>query len=74
MELTKWLVHWTLNLSSRVRSSPKTICMIHRMRPGKTAVRQKSEVCMTKLYVLARAHALHCSRAPPPTSQVNLNN
>ena len=23
---------------------------------------QKSEICMTKLYVLARAHVLHCSR------------
>ena len=23
---------------------------------------QKSEFCMTKLYVLARAHVLHCSR------------
>ena len=74
MELTKWFVHWTLNLSSRVRYSPKTMYMIYRMMPGKTAVRQKSEVCMTKLYVLAHAHVLRCSRAPPPTFQVNLNN
>ena len=29
---------------------------------------------MTKLYVLARAHVLHCLRAPPLTSRVNLNN
>ena len=41
---------------------------------GKATVTQKSEFCMTKLYVLDRAHVLHCSRAPAPTSQVNLNN
>ena len=48
--------------------------MIHRMTPGKATVTQKSEFCMTKLLVLARVHVLHCSRAPPPTSQVNLKN
>ena len=74
MELAKWLVHWTLNLASRVRCSPRTIYMIHRMTPGKATVTQKSEVWMTKSYVLARAHVLHCSRKPPPTSQVNLKN
>ena len=36
--------------------------MMHRMTPGKATVTQKSEICMTKLYVLARAHVLHCSR------------
>ena len=40
--------------------------MMHRMTPGKANVMQKSEFCMTKLYVLARAHVLHCSCAPPP--------
>ena len=73
MELAKWLVHWTLNLASRVRCSLGTIYMIHRMTPGKATLTQKSEFCMTKLYVLARAHVLYCSRAPPPTYQVNLN-
>ena len=62
MELAKWLVHWTLNLASRVRCSPWTIYMIHHMTPGKAAVTQKSDICMTKLYVLAHAHVLHCSR------------
>ena len=74
MELAKWLVHWTLNLASRVRCSSRTIFMIHRMTPGKANATQKSEFGMTKLYVLARAHVLHCSRALSPTSQVNLNN
>ena len=36
--------------------------MIHHMTPGKATVTQKSGFCMTKLYVLARAHVLHCSR------------
>ena len=36
--------------------------MIHRMTPGKATVTQKSGVCMTKLYVLACAHVLHCLR------------
>ena len=36
--------------------------MIHRMTPGKATVMQKSGFCMTKLYVLARAHVLYCSR------------
>ena len=36
--------------------------MIHRMTPGKATVTQKSGFCITKLYVLARAHVLHCSR------------
>ena len=62
MELAKWLVHWTLNLVSRVRCSPRTIYMIHRMTPGKATVTQKSGFCMTKLYVFARAQVLHCSR------------
>ena len=35
--------------------------MIYRMTPGKATVRQKSEICMTKLYVLARAHVLQSS-------------
>ena len=48
--------------------------MTHRMTPGKTTVTQKSQFCMTKMYVVARAHVLHCSRAPPSTSQANLNN
>ena len=77
MELAKWLVQWTLNLASRIRCSPRTIYMIHRMTPitpGKVTVTQKLEFCMTKLYMLARAHVLHCSHAPFPTSQVNLNN
>ena len=62
MELAKWLVHGTLNLASRVRCSPRTIYMIHRMTPRKATEMQKLEFCMTKLYVLARAHVLHCSR------------
>ena len=61
MEFAKWLVHWTLNLTSRVRCSPRTIC-IHRMTPGKATVTQNSGFCMTKLYVLARAHVLRCAR------------
>ena len=36
--------------------------MIHCMTPGKATVTQKSGVCMTKLYMLARAHVLHCLR------------
>ena len=36
--------------------------MIHRMTLGKATVTQKLGFCMTKLYVLARAHVLHCSR------------
>ena len=36
--------------------------MIHHMTPVKATATQKSEFCMTKLYVLARAHVLHCSR------------
>ena len=36
--------------------------MIHRMTPGKATVTQNSHFCMTNLYVLARAHVLHCSR------------
>ena len=36
--------------------------MIHRMTPGKNTVTQKSEIRMTKLHKLARAHVLHCSR------------
>ena len=74
MELAKWLMHWTVNLTLRVRCSPRTIHIIHRRTPGKATVTQKSHICMTKLYVLARAHVLHCLRAPPLTYQVNLNN
>ena len=37
--------------------------MIHRsMTLGKATVTQKSELCMTKLYVYARVHVLHFSR------------
>ena len=60
MELAKWLVHWTLDLASRVRCSPKTNYMMHRMTPGKATVTQNSEICMTNLYVLAYEHVLHC--------------
>ena len=62
MELAKWLVHWILNLDSWVQCSPRTICTIHCMTPGKSTATQKSEFCLTKLHVLARAHVLHCSR------------
>ena len=62
MELAKWLVHWTLNLASCVRCSPRTIYMIYRMTPGKATVTQTSEICMAELHVFACAHALHCSR------------
>ena len=62
MELAEWLVQWTLNLASRVRCSPRTIYMVNYMTPGKATVTQKSELCMTKLCVLARAHVLHRSR------------
>ena len=57
MELAKWLAHWTINLASLVRCSPRTIYMIHRLTLRKATVTQKSE-----LYVLARAHILHCAR------------
>ena len=49
-------------IALRISCSPRTIHMIHRMTPGKATVTLKSDFYMTKLYVLARAHVLHCSR------------
>ena len=54
MELAKWLVHWTLNLASRVQCSPRTIHIIHRMTPGKATEIAKFRILHDKI-VCARS-------------------
>ena len=36
--------------------------MMHRLTLGKATGTQKSDFYLTNMYVLARAHVLHCSR------------
>ena len=62
MELAKWLVHWSLTLASRVRCSPRTIYMIHRMTPGKATCDAKIRSLHDKIVCASSAHVLHSSR------------